>query len=95
MDLHKILEVVSLETNTNLSDLMSASRKRKIVEARFLFFFFSIYLTDKSCNEIGGFLNRRHNTALHGVRKAVELKKYHKDFLKKFTNVNEKLNLNT
>ncbi|WP_373464102.1 helix-turn-helix domain-containing protein [Flavobacterium nitrogenifigens] len=95
MDLQIILEVVTKETNTTQDALKSACRKREISDARFLFFFFSFYLTSKSCIEIGRFLCRKHHTALYGAKKAAELKKNYKDFYKKFHDINNKLNLNT
>ncbi|WCM42446.1 hypothetical protein MG290_01885 [Flavobacterium sp. CBA20B-1] len=93
MELNIILEVVTEETNTTPDVLKSPLRKRAIADARFLFFWFAFYLTNKSCKEIGDYLGRKHNTAIHGANRATELKKYHKDFKQKFKNINDKLNL--
>lgn len=93
MELETILEVVTKETKTTNNELKSSFRNRDISDARFLFFFFSFYLTNKTCREIGDYLGRKHNTALYGAKKASELKKYHKDFKIKFKNINQKLTL--
>ena len=93
LQLNQILEIVAECTNTNVEDLKSPNRSRVLSESRFLFFFFSIYTTGKSFREVGNFMNRKHNTAIHGANKAVQLKKYHKDFYQKFKNINEKLSL--
>lgn len=95
MELKLILEVVATETNTDADALKSRVKTRNLTEARALFFFFSLYMTSKSCIEVGRFLNRRHNTALYGAKKTNELKKVHNDFFQKFKLINEKLNLNT
>jgi len=93
LQLNQILEAVTECTGTNADDLKSSNRCRRLSESRFLFFFFSVYLTNKSCREIGRFVNRKHNTAIHGANKAVELKKYHKDFYLKLKTINDKLTL--
>lgn len=93
LQLNHILEVVADCTNTTLDELRSPNRCRKLSESRFLFFFFSIYLTNKTCREVGKELNRKHNTVIHGANKVTELKKHHKDFYLKFKKINNKLNL--
>lgn len=93
LQLNQILEAVTECTGTSVDDLKSSNRNRKLSESRFLFFFFSLYLTNKSCREVGSFVNRKHNTAIHGANKAVELKKYHKDFYLKLKKINDKLTL--
>ncbi|WP_177764087.1 helix-turn-helix domain-containing protein [Flavobacterium sp. I3-2] len=93
LQLNQILEAVTECTGTSADDLKSSNRNRKLSESRFLFFFFSLYLTNKSCREVGSFVNRKHNTAIHGANKAVELKKYHKDFYLKLKKINDKLTL--
>jgi len=95
MELNTILEVVANETNTTKDELKSRMKTRSLADARALFFFFSLYMTSKSCTEIGRFLNRKHNTALYGAKKVQELKKFHKDFNLIFHSINNKLNLNT
>jgi len=93
LQLNQILEIVAECTNTKVEELKSRNRSRALAESRFLFFFFSIYATGKSFREVGSFMNRKHNTAIHGANKTVELKKYHKDFSMKFKTINEKLSL--
>lgn len=95
MELSSILDIVANETNTTQEALKSRMKNRSLTDARALFFFFSFIKTSKSCKEIGSYLNRRHNTALYGAKRTKELKKFHKDFNLKFTNIKEKLNLNT
>lgn len=95
MELNTIFEVVANETNVPKDALKSRVKTRRLTDARALFFFFSLYLTSKSCTEIGRFLNRKHNTALHGAKKTMELKKFHKDFNQKWNSINNKLNPNT
>lgn len=95
MELNLILEIVANETNTTQDALKSRLKKRNLTEARALFFFFSLYMTSKSCIEVGKYLNRKHNTALYGAKKTKDLKKIHKDFYQTFKNINNKLNLNT
>ena len=93
LQLKQILEIVAECTETNIDDLKSRKRTKSVSESRFLFFFFSIYLTGKTLREVGTFMNRRHNTVFHGANKAIEFKKYHKDFYLKFKKINEKLSL--
>lgn len=92
MDLDQILNIVSDCTDTTPEEMKSRSRSRKLSESRFLFFFFSIYLTDKTYREIGKKLNRKHNTVIYGANKAAQLKILYRDFYLKFKSINNKLN---
>lgn len=65
-DLLKIENYVNLALKININE---KTRKRRIVDGRFLFFAIARKSTDLSLQEIGNHLNKDHATALHGVNK--------------------------
>lgn len=66
--LNKLLHIISEETDINISTLKSCSRKRHIVEARYIYFFLARKLTDFSLSDISSLLNKNHSTVLYGIK---------------------------
>jgi hypothetical protein len=60
-------------------ELMSKSRAGYITVPRFAFMYLSYYLTDNSTTVVGQYLSRDHTTIIHGLRRAIELKRSNKD----------------
>ncbi len=68
-----IVDTVSKVTCVSLQDLENDSKKRRLVIARHLCFFYLRKYTDKSLSEIGTLFNRDHTTVMHGIKTVGDL----------------------
>lgn len=69
---NKIIEVVSNRCGVNKTDIFGSSRKRHIVDARFLVYYFAkkhmqVVYIQKYMNDNGSSVN--HSNIIHGIRK--------------------------
>ena len=65
-----ILREVSRKTGITVTELRSSTRKRKVVDARNVYFRRCREKTSQSFEEIGSIVNKDHATAMHGDRNA-------------------------
>jgi hypothetical protein len=68
--LETILEDVAEKTKTTVEDLKRKTRKREIVDARYVYFKRAKELTSKSLSAIGSIVGKDHASVLHGIREA-------------------------
>jgi hypothetical protein len=68
--LETILEDVADKTKTTVEDLKRKTRKREIVDARYVYFKRAKELTSKSLSAIGSIVGKDHASVLHGIREA-------------------------
>lgn len=62
------------------ADLISPLRAGFIIRPRFALMYLGYYLTHHSTTTVGKFLERDHTTIIHGLRRAIALKRSDKDF---------------
>ncbi len=73
-DMDFIVKTVVKETGFTQDDMKSQSRKRKLVIARQLIIYFSMFLKYKPADRvIGEYINREHATVLHNRRMALKM----------------------
>lgn len=66
--LRTILIFISRFLGISIDDLRSRKQNREFTDGRFLYFAIAKETTNKSLNEIGGFVSKDHATVLHGIR---------------------------
>lgn len=64
----------------NRTNLTNKIRQSWVTKPRFAFMYLSYYMTKNSTPIIGKFLGRDHTTILHGLRRAIELKRTDEEF---------------
>ncbi len=65
-----ILQEVSSRTNIPIVDLKRNTRKREIVDARFVYFLRAKQYTNCSLSKIGALVSKDHASVLHGIKEA-------------------------
>ena len=67
-EMNDLLTIVSKVTNITKREILSNSRKRKIIQARGLFCYMAVRNLKKMRTTTGQFLNRDHSTIINAVR---------------------------
>lgn len=63
--------------------LLGKVRQKWVTHPRFAFMYLSYYMTKNSTPIVGRFLKRDHTTILHGLHRAIHLKRTDKEFAEK------------
>jgi hypothetical protein len=72
--LPRILQDVSERTKIPLEELQSKTRKREVVDARFIYYYRAKKCTTQSLRCIGLPVGADHATVLHGIKETIETK---------------------
>lgn len=81
-----ILKYVSENTGIPVEDMMKKTRKREIVDARFVYFRRAKEITGESLAKIGRQVDKDHASVLHGIHQASEIKQVRELYEKCFLN---------
>lgn len=74
IELDKIIRVISEYTNVPVDVIKGKSRKRTIVDARFLYFSVAMQLTKASLNTVALTVNKDHGMVLYGCKNVKNIK---------------------
>ena len=80
-----------LETKINQDAFLGKSRKREIVQARQLYYFFAKNRTNYTLAQIKAITNQHHATVMHGVNTINDLKQNNSMIRNFVNNINSKL----
>lgn len=80
-----ILHQVSKMTGISIEELKSKSRKREVVDARFVYYRRAKEKTRHSLIEIGKLVHRDHTTVLHGIKEANKTREVQKLYKRCFS----------
>ena len=67
--LRQVVDAICYMNDIELHELMSNRREKRIVDARFIYYWIATKCCDKSYSEIGRFINKDHSTVMHGFKK--------------------------
>lgn len=82
-----ILEETAKVSGYSVDQLVSASRKRALVEYRKIAMYLSRDMTNHSLAELGGFFDRDHTTVLHAIKTSEERLAERADFYDRYVKV--------
>jgi len=72
-DMGRIVKVICCSTDITIDEMKGKNRKREIVTARHLFFYFVRRMTQSTWASMGEYLGNDHTTAIHGENKIQDL----------------------
>ena len=87
----EILKDVSIRMGIPIEKLKSKTRKREIVDARYIYFRRAKEITKASTTKIGEYVNRHHATVIHGIKETFNVP----DLIKKYESIYGKTKIET
>ena len=83
------LKAVADVFHVSQEDLLSERRPKYITTPRFALMYLGYYMTHNSTTTVGRFLKRDHTTIIHGLRRAIQIKRNNKAFAEKLYQAQE------
>lgn len=93
MELKLILELIATTTAIKKELVLSNSRKREIVTARFLFLAFANRYSKSDYKQISSFANRSIKTYFYAIKMVEHWKEYDKNFNALYETINDQIML--